>query len=166
MKLADIISPENVVFGARPNNKAQLLQDLASHAALSLGLDAKTVLDALQAREQLGSTGLGKGFALPHACLEGLDRFFGVFMRLKRPIDFDAVDNKPVDLVFLLLIPATAGDDRLAALATISRKLRDQEFAARLRKATNNRALCDLLCEPQPLSPGCSGREFDSSGGG
>jgi nitrogen PTS system EIIA component len=149
MNLADIISSENVVFSARPNNKEQLLHDLASHAAASRNLDPKMIFDALQAREQLGSTGLGKGFALPHACIEGLDRFFGIFMRLKRPIDFEAIDNLPVDLVFLLLIPAATGDDRLAPLATISRKLRDQQFAARLRKASTSTELCNLLCGAQ-----------------
>ena len=94
MNLADIISPENVVCSARPNNKEQLLHDLAAHAAASLNLDPKMIFEALQAREQLGSTGLGKGFALPHACIEGLDRFFGIFMRLKRPIDFEAIDTR------------------------------------------------------------------------
>jgi PTS system nitrogen regulatory IIA component len=149
MNLADIITPENVVCSARANNKEQLLHDLASQAAASLNLDPKVIFDALQAREQLGSTGLGKGFALPHACIEGLDRFFGIFMRLKRPIDFEAIDNLPVDLVFLLLIPATSGDGRLAPLATISRKLRDPEFAARLRKTSSSTELCNLLCDAQ-----------------
>jgi nitrogen PTS system EIIA component len=145
MILADFLSPENVIFGARAANKEQVLHDLASHAAASLSIEQKMIFDALQAREQLGSSGLGKSFALPHACIDGLERFFGIFMRLKRPIDFEAIDNLPVDLVFLLLIPATAGDDRLAPLATISRKLRDQEFAARLRKAPDATVLCKLL---------------------
>jgi nitrogen PTS system EIIA component len=149
MNLADIISPEHVVCSARPNNKEQLLRDLASHAAAFLNLDSKMIFDALHAREQLGSTGLGKGFALPHASIEALDRFFGVFMRLKRPLDFEAIDNLPVDLVFLLLIPAAAGDDRVAPLAAISRKLRDQEVAARLRKASNSTEICNLLCGAQ-----------------
>jgi nitrogen PTS system EIIA component len=152
MNLADILSPENVVFGARPNNKEQLLHYLASHAAASLNLDSKMIFDALQARELLGSTGLGKGFALPHACIEGLDRFFGVFMRVKRPIDFDAVDNDPVDLVFLLLIPARSGNERVSALATISRRLRDRGFAAELRTAPSATVLHNLLLEPQHSS--------------
>lgn len=153
MNLADIISPQHVVCSARPNNKEQLLRDLASHAAASLNLDSKMIFDALHAREQLGSTGLGKGFALPHASIEALDRFFGMFVRLKRPIDFEAIDNLPVDLVFLLLIPAAAGDDRLALLAAISRKLRDQEFAVRLRKASNSTEICNLLCDAQHRPP-------------
>ena len=120
MDLADLIEPDRVVFAARATNKQQLLQDLASRAATLLNLDAQTIFTALQAREELGSTGLGDGFALPHARIEGLDRLFGMFMRLNRPIHFDSIDGNPVDLVFLLLIPPAAGSEHLAALASIS----------------------------------------------
>jgi nitrogen PTS system EIIA component len=151
MDLASLVDPSRVVFGARANNKEQLLLDLASRAAASLNLDPKAIFNALQAREDLGSTGLGEGFALPHARIEGLDRFFGMFARLKRPVHFDSVDAaKPVDLVFLLLTPATAQGEHLAALAAVSRHLRDKEFAARLRRASSVAALCGLLCDPQP----------------
>ena len=109
--------------------------------------DAQTIVTALQAREELGSTGLGNGFALPHARIEGIDRLFGMFTRLNRPIHFDSIDGNPVDLVFLLLIPPAAGSKHLAALASISRYLRDKEFAARLRKAPSAAALCSLLCD-------------------
>src|ERR1700732_3578833 len=151
MDLASLVDPSRVVFGARANNKEQLLLDLASRAAASLNLDPKPIFNALRAREELGSTGLGEGFALPHARIEGLDRFFGMFARLNRPIHFDSVDSKPVDLVFLLLIPPAAGSEHLAALASISRYLRDKEFAARLRKAPSAAALCSLLCDRQHL---------------
>jgi PTS system nitrogen regulatory IIA component len=114
-----------------------------------LNLDAQTIFNALQVREELGSTGLGNGFALPHARIEGLDRLFGMFARLHRPVHFDSVDGNPVDLVFLLLIPPAAGSEHLAALACISRYLRDEEFAARLRKAPSAVALCNLLCNSQ-----------------
>jgi nitrogen PTS system EIIA component len=97
----------------------------------------------------LGSTGLGNGFALPHARIDGLNRLFGMFTRLNRPIHFDSIDGKPVDLVFLLLIPAIAGSEHLGALAAISRQLRDQQFTAELRKASNATALCKLLCAPR-----------------
>jgi nitrogen PTS system EIIA component len=127
MDLADLIEPGQVIFGAHATTKEKLLLDLASRAAATLNLDPKMVFNALQAREQLGSTGLGEGFALPHARIEGLDRFFG---RLNQPIHFDSVDAKPVDLVFLLLIPAAAQGDHLAALAAISRHLRDKKFVA------------------------------------
>jgi nitrogen PTS system EIIA component len=145
MDLADLIEPGRVVFGARADTKEKLLLDLASSAAVSLNLDPKLVFNALQAREQLGSTGLGEGYALPHARIEGI----GTFARLNRPIHFDSVDAKPVDLVFLLLIPATAQGEHLAALAAVSRHLRDKEFAASLRKAANTAALCKLFCDPQ-----------------
>src|ERR1700730_9314290 len=91
MDLADLIEPDQVVYAARASNKQQLLQDLASRAATLLTLDAQTIVTALQAREELGSTGLGNGFALPHARIEGLDRFFSMFMRLNRPIHFDSI---------------------------------------------------------------------------
>jgi PTS system nitrogen regulatory IIA component len=149
MDLADLIAPSSVVLGARVSTKEQLLRDLASRAAACLNLDPKMVFNALQAREQLGSTGLGEGFALPHARIEGLDRFFGMFARLNRPIHFDSVDAKPIDLVFLLLIPVAAQNEHLAALATVSRHMRDIEFAAKLRKAASAADLCALLCDPQ-----------------
>ena len=149
MDLADLIEPDRVVYAGRASNKEQLLQDFASRAATLLNLDAQTVCNALQAREELGSTGLGDGFALPHARIEGLDRLFGMFTRLNRPIHFDSIDGKPVDLVFLLLIPPAAGSEHLAALASISRYLRDKEFAAKLRKAPSASALGSLLYGPQ-----------------
>jgi nitrogen PTS system EIIA component len=149
MDLASLVDPSRVVFGARANNKEQLLLDLASRAAASLNLDPKAIFNALRARDELGSTGLGEGFALPHARIEGLDRLFGMFTRLNRPVHFDAIDAKPVDLVFLLLIPPAAGSEHLAALASISRYLRDKEFAAKLRKAPSASALCSLLCDHQ-----------------
>jgi PTS system nitrogen regulatory IIA component len=148
MDLASLVDPSRVVFGARANNKEQLLLELASRAAASLNLDPKAIFNALRAREELGSTGLGEGFALPHARIDG-DRFFGMFARLKQPVHFDSVDAKPVDLVFLLLTPATAHGEHLAALAAVSRHLRDKEFAARLRGASSVAALCSLLCDPQ-----------------
>jgi nitrogen PTS system EIIA component len=148
MDLADLIEPNRVVFAARASNKQQLLQDLASRAATLLNLDARVIFDALQAREELGSTGLGDGFALPHARIERLDRLFGMFTRLNRPVHFDSIDGNPVDLIFLLLFPATAGSEHLAALAAISRHLRDSQFAAKLRKATSAVTLCELLCGP------------------
>lgn len=148
MDLADLIDPDRVIF-ARAASKQQLLQDLATRAATLLSLDAQEIFNSLQAREELGSTGLGNGFALPHARIEGLDRLFGMFARLNRPVHFDSIDGKPVDLVFLLLIPATAGSEHLGALAAVSRQLRDEEFAAKLRKAQSSAALYKLLRDPR-----------------
>jgi PTS system nitrogen regulatory IIA component len=149
MDLTDLIDSSRVIFAARATDKEQLLQDLATRAAALLNLDAQTIVNALQLREELGSTGLGNGFALPHARVEGLDRFFGMFARLNRPINFDAIDGKPVDLVFLLLIPPSPGSEHLGVLAAVARQLRDQEFTARLRKAASATVLCNLLCERQ-----------------
>jgi nitrogen PTS system EIIA component len=153
MDLLELITPSNILFGVRASNKEQLLHDLASRAAQSLNLDQKVIFDALQAREQLGSTGLGDGFALPHARVEGLEHFFGMFVRLNRPIQFDSVDDKAVDLIFVLLIPMTAQSEHLAALAAICRHMRDKEFATKLRKAASAAALCALLCVPQQSQP-------------
>lgn len=129
------------------SDKPGLLRDLAQRAAKQLAIEPPAVLDALQAREALGSTGVGQGIALPHARLAGLDRFFGLFARLPRPIEFDAIDERPVDLIFLLLIPERAGNDHLAALAAISRRLRDPAVATRLRAAKTARDLYGLLTE-------------------
>jgi nitrogen PTS system EIIA component len=164
MDFANLIEPNRVVFGVRASNKQQLLQDLASRAAALLNLDAQTIFNALQLREELGSTGLGNGFALPHARVEGLDRLFGMFARLHRPVHFDSIDGTPVDLVFLLLIPPTAGAEHLGALAAVSRQLRDQEFAANLRKAASAAALCKLLCAPPAAGATASNHGSASAG--
>ncbi len=145
MDLADLIQPDRVILGLRASDKAQLLQELSRRAAGPLGLSPSAIIGALQAREQLGSTGLGRGFALPHARVEGVDRFFGLFVRLSRPVEFQAIDEKPVDLVFLLLIPPNAGNEHVAALAAVSRPMRDPAFAARVRKAESAAALYTML---------------------
>jgi PTS system nitrogen regulatory IIA component len=125
----------------RVRDKGQLLRELAKRAEpFGGGIPSDTILAALSSRETLGSTGLGKGFALPHARIEGLTRFVGLFARLARPIDYDAIDGAPVDLVFLLLMPASADNNSadnnsVAALAAVSRKFRDGASVARLRKA-------------------------------
>jgi nitrogen PTS system EIIA component len=145
MTLADLVEPEHVIAGLRAGDKAQLLRELALRAADALGIAAPPVLEALRSREQLGSTGLGRGFALPHARLSGIPRLFGLFARLSHPIAFDAIDDAPVDLVFALLAPDHSDRDTLAALATVSRALRDVEFARRLREAKGADALRHLL---------------------
>jgi len=132
--LADFFDANNIVVGARAKDKDQLLRELSTRAGALSGVDPNVVFEALRARETLGSTGLGEGLALPHAKVVGLDRLFGMFVRLGRPIPFDAIDDKPVDLVFLLLVPASGDCEYLAVLAAVCRKLRDAQFAARLRK--------------------------------
>ncbi len=147
MDFRDLIKPEQVLILPRANDKEHLLRDLAQRAAAALKMDVGAILQPLLARENLGSTGLGLGFALPHARIEGLDRFFCLFAKLAKPVAFEAVDEKPVDLVFLLLIPAQSGSDHLTALAAISRHLRDKAFMENLRKAKTPAALYGLILE-------------------
>lgn len=136
MDIADFITPDRVALDLRVRDKAQLLQELAKRAEASGGgIPAAAILAALRSREDLGSTGLGKGFALPHARIDGLARFVGLFARLARPIDYDAIDGAPVDLVFLLLMPSDDGNNNVAALAAVSRRFRDASTLSGLRKA-------------------------------
>jgi PTS system nitrogen regulatory IIA component len=145
MKIADLLNPDDVVVGVRVSDKSQLIGELARRGSAATGIDAGAVSGALQARERLGSTGLGKGFALPHARVPGLMSFFGAFFRLARPVDFQAIDDQPVDLVFLLLIPMEPGSDHVAALAAISRRLRDTEVLKQVRTAPDAATVHRLL---------------------
>ena len=144
LAISQLIGPEQVV-SLRARSKAQLLQELARRAAKSLGIEVQPIVEALTKREELGSTGVGHGIALPHARVAGLARLFSLFARLEKPIDFDAVDAQPVDLVFLLLVPVNADKEHLAALASVSRRLRDPETARRLRATAEPRELYNVL---------------------
>ena len=135
MHISDLIGPERVIINLRVLDKDHLLQRLSDLAAPVAGVQADAILSALRAREELGSTGLGRGFALPHARVDGIKNLLGMFVRLSRPLEFQAIDEKPVDLVFLLLIPPDNSKDHLAALATISRQLRDTNVGQGLRNA-------------------------------
>jgi PTS system nitrogen regulatory IIA component len=147
MTIGDLIGSNNVIDGLRAADKTQLLQELARRAGAALSLDQRVILDALQARENLGSTGLGKGFALPHARLDVLTRAFALFVRLARPIDFASIDGLPVNLMILLLTPANAGNQHLAMLAGLARPLRNEAFVQRLRQAPDATALHKLLAD-------------------
>lgn len=144
MEITDLIAPDRVTIDLQASTKAQLLAELARRAVTATGLPHKQIGDALQARETLGSTGVGAGIAIPHAQIAELDGFYGLFVRLSRPIDYDAIDGHPVDLVFLLLIPANS-KEHLQALACVSRRLRDQKVAAELRKAERAHEAYDAL---------------------
>ena len=144
-ELPDILSIEAVEGNLYASNKKALLQQLAASAARLTGLPAKAIVASLNAREKLGSTGFGNGTAIPHGKVEGLDRVFGLFARLDSPIDYQAVDGMPVDLVFLLLSPVDAGADHLKALASVSRAFRDRQTLAKLRGARSKDALFALL---------------------
>jgi nitrogen PTS system EIIA component len=145
MRISDVIGPDQVIVGLRVGDKTQVLQELASRAGAALDIDRRIILDALQARENLGSTGLGKGFSLPHARLDAVTRPFALFARLARSIDFAAIDGKPVDLVILLLTPANGGNQHLATLAALSRPLRNEGLVQRLRRASDAAEAYSLL---------------------
>jgi nitrogen PTS system EIIA component len=145
---AAMLSPRSVVANLKATSKKQALQELARHAAKLTGLDERRIFDVLLERERLGSTGLGNGIAIPHARMREIDSLFGLFARLEQPVDFEAVDDAPVDLVFLLLAPESAGADHLKALARVSRLLRNKASCAKLRGADNADALYAVLAEP------------------
>ena len=133
-------------------NKKALFQALATAASRRVGIPAKEIAACLSERERLGSTGFGAGVAIPHGKLEGLSRVFGYFARLPAPIDFQAVDTLPVDLVFLILSPPDAGADHLKALAGVSRILRDKQILAKLRGARSKDAIYALLAGVESLN--------------
>lgn len=145
MDFSDLIAPDALLPSLKAGSKKQVLQTLATKAAESAGLDPRAVFDVLLARERLGSTGIGQGVAIPHGRMSGLDRIHGLFARLDRPIPFDASDDRPVDLVFVLLAPEGAGADHLKALARIARLLRDDRSADALRNASDKKAIYALL---------------------
>lgn len=147
MQIADILSPAAVRSIAQAASKKRLFHEVADLAAAAYGLPAATTLDALQERESLGPTGVGHGVAVPHARLHGLDGVKGLFLRLDKPLDFDAVDRQPVDLVFALLAPSTSGVDHLKALALVSRTMRDPKLRDMLRANNDPVALHALLAQ-------------------
>jgi|HubBroStandDraft_5_1064220.scaffolds.fasta_scaffold525492_1 PTS system nitrogen regulatory IIA component len=147
MDISDFLTADRVVLDSRPRDKSALIGDIArSFARLLPALRPQAVEAALLAREQLGSTGLGAGFALPHARIEGLETYLGLFVRLAKPLDFEAIDGKPVRLVFVLLIPSET-TSHVAALAAISRRFRDPDLAAKLVKASTQALAFGLLTE-------------------
>ncbi len=151
MQLSEILKPGAVRAIGQVTSKKRLFQELSELAHAEYGLNATEVLDALQERESLGPTGVGQGVALPHARLHGLDRVVGMFIRLEKPLDFDAVDRQPVDLVFALLAPETSGVDHLKALALVSRTLRDAELRGKLRANDDPVALHAVLAAAQGI---------------
>jgi PTS system nitrogen regulatory IIA component len=148
MPLSDILAPDAVFPSLKANNKKQALQELSAHAAKITGQDSRKIFEILLQRERLGSTGVGNGVAIPHGKLPKLERIFGFFAQLEKPIDFEALDGAPVDLVFLLLAPEGAGADHLKALALIARLLRDAGIAEKLRASHDANKLYTLLSTP------------------
>lgn len=153
MTIDDLLSPDRVAVGVRVAGKVALLDDLARRAARALDLDAGTIRAALEKRESLGSTGMGGGIALPHARLEAVRRPFGLLLRLREAVKFDAVDERPVDLVFLLLLPAAPQGTQLNALACVARRLRDPDAASDMRGARDAGALYAAMRHAGDVSP-------------
>ncbi len=147
MDLGDMLSQEDVIPSLKAKSKKQLLQEIARIAGEKTGLDQRDIFDVLLQRERLGSTGVGQGVAIPHGRLDSIDDIVCVFARLDDAINFDSLDDEPVDLVFLLLAPETAGADHLKALARISRLIREQQTLEKLRGSREPSALYSLLTE-------------------
>ena len=144
----DLVAPNAIIPALKVNGKKQALQEIAAKAATLTGQSERTILEILLQREKLGSTGVGNGVAIPHGKLAKLANVFGLFARLERPVDFEALDGQPVDLVFLLLAPEGAGADHLKALARVARLLRDPEVARKLRNSQDADALYAVLAMP------------------
>lgn len=149
MDISDLITPDAVVVNLKASNKKQALQELARRAADMVAGHAaageRDIFDVLLERERLGTTGVGAGIAIPHGKLPRLDGLYGLFAKLDRPIDFEAIDEQPVDLIFLLLAPESAGADHLKALARVSRLLRDRAVCEKLRGSESADALYAVL---------------------
>ena len=145
MEINELISAQSVIPNLRASSKKQALQDLARRAAGITGLHERAIFDVLMERERLGTTGVGNGIAIPHGKMANLDRLYGLFARLENSVDFQSIDEQPVDLIFLLLAPESAGADHLKALARVSRLLRDGSVCEKLRGTNDAEALFALL---------------------
>ncbi|MFP5077662.1 PTS IIA-like nitrogen regulatory protein PtsN [Rhizobium sp. YIM 134829] len=149
MALAGLLQQDAILPALRAQTKKQLLQELSAKAAKITGLPEREIFDVILQRERLGSTGVGNGIAIPHGKLPGLDQIVGIFARLESPVDFEALDDQPVDLAFLLLAPEGAGADHLKALSRIARVLRDSDMVARLRGTDSATAIYAFLSDDQ-----------------
>lgn len=149
MELADILAKRAVLYCTAVKTKSQLFEDLAARAADLTELPVQTILEAIKSREELGSTGLGNGIAIPHGKVAGLKQVTALFARLEQPIEFDAVDDQPVDIVVMLLAPVGAGADHLKALSRFARMLRTEQVVDQLRRETDpNKIHALLTAEP------------------
>ena len=149
MALADLLHQDAIIPALKVTSKKQLLQELAAKAAKLTSVSEREIFDVILQRERLGSTGVGHGIAIPHGKLSGISSISGIFARLESPVDFEALDDEPVDLVFLLIAPEGAGADHLKALSRIARVLRDQDLAAKLRQTDSASAIYAFLNEEQ-----------------
>lgn len=148
MELNTLVGRDAIMPALKAHSKKQVLQEMSERAASLTGLPDREVFDTILRREKLGSTGVGNGVAIPHGKLQSLDRLWGVFARLARPVDFEALDDEPVDLVFMLLAPEGAGADHLKALARIARALREERIASAIRASDDAETIHGLLVHP------------------
>lgn len=149
MALADLLHQDAIIPALKVNSKKQLLQELAAKASKLTGIPEREIFDVILQRERLGSTGVGHGIAIPHGKLGSIEAIQGLFVRLETPVDFEALDDEPVDLVFMLLAPEGAGADHLKALSRIARVLRDQDLVAKLRATDSASAIYAFLNQEQ-----------------
>jgi len=145
MRISELMSQESVVTGIKANSKRQVLQELSKKAAEITGLSERTIFDIILERESLGTTGVGNGVAIPHGRVDSIKKVHGIFAKLDNAIDFESVDSKPVDLVFMLLAPEAAGADHLKALAKVSRTVKDETTRNSIRASDDNEAIYALL---------------------
>ncbi len=148
MDLGDLLAQDGIIPALKATCKKQALQELAQRASDRTGIEAREIFDTLLQRERLGSTGLGRGIAIPHVKIKALKSIVCLFARLETPIDFDSADGEPVEFIFLLLAPEHASGDHLKALARISRLVREPAMVERLRSAPDLASLRHLLCSP------------------
>jgi PTS system nitrogen regulatory IIA component len=158
MEIKHFLAPTNTIVDVRASDKAGLLQELSRQAAASLNLRVDVISGDILKRENLGSTGMGNGVAIPHARIPDLKNPFGILARLKKPIDFDAVDSQPVDLVFLLLLPVTSGGEQLSALACVARNFREPAIVRHLRRATNAAELYRAMVQTEAVKTSSTAR--------
>jgi nitrogen PTS system EIIA component len=152
MQIADLLVPQGVIASLRAQSKKKLFQEISTRTAGLVHLPEKRISETLNERERLGTTGVGQGIAIPHGRLTEIEKISGLFARLETPVEYAAVDNQPVDLVFMLLAPEGAGADHLKALARVSRLLRNQAVCDKLRAAGNAEEIYSILTEPVAAS--------------
>ncbi|MGL1922600.1 MAG: PTS sugar transporter subunit IIA [Hyphomicrobiales bacterium] len=152
MEIYNFLAPTSVFANVKAKSKKQVLQFLSDEAAKITKIDARVIFDSLLERERLGSTGVGKGIAIPHSKFKDLNEIVGIFLTLENEVDFESIDDKPIDLVFLLMVPENAGADHLTALARISRFMRDEKNMAGIRGADNVDSLFAVLTQNRSAS--------------
>jgi nitrogen PTS system EIIA component len=150
MTMTELVTPEAIIPSLRVSSKKQALQELAQRAATMTGLNERSIFEVLLQREKLGTTGVGNGVAIPHGKLTELKTIFSLFARLERPIDFEAMDGQPVDLLFLMLAPEGAGAEHLKALARVARLLRQDETVSKLRASRDAESIYAVLSQSPP----------------